>query len=170
MARTSEQDYLAVMQILTGHVRDKCRPGDEPPDKYKSAETSCPPDIQAVLTILGERPWKKVEGNYVMDLSGVRLHGASLSGSDLTRARFNDARLSSTDFSNANLTEVNLSHCQLSRCSFEKARLAGATLKGVVFRDVTGLTQEQLEHARGDHTTILPPNLRYPDSWRGAQT
>jgi len=165
IARTSKQDYLAVMQILTGLVREQCRANSQSRDEDGTFEDSCPADVQAVLTILGERPWKKIEGDFVMNLSEIHLYGASFTASDLSRARFQLAHLSSIDFSHANLTQVDLSECKLSRCSFEKARLHGAILKGAVFTDVTGLTQEQLKQARGDHTTILPKDLRYPDSW-----
>ncbi len=169
IARTSEQDYLAVMQILSGYVRDRCGPIEHQPEELATTEVQCPPDVQAILTILGERPWKNSEGNYAIDLSRVHLHGVSLRASNLARAILNDARLFSVDFRTANLSEADLSYCQLSQCRFHKAKLTGATLTGTVFLDATGLTQEQLERARGDRTTILPKNIRYPNSWPGVQ-
>jgi uncharacterized protein YjbI with pentapeptide repeats len=72
----------------------------------------------------------------------------------------------------ANLTDANLSNTSLEVADLSEANLAGANLCGArlamrAFQllPATGLTQEQLESARGDKDTVLPEELRRPSEW-----
>ncbi len=75
------------------------------------------------------------------DLSGVNLRGAYLIGADLTHADLRGADLIGADLRGADLS--------------------GADLTGALF-----LTQAQVDAAKGDHTTALPPTLTHPAHWR----
>ncbi len=64
------------------------------------------------------------------DLSGVDLSGANLSGANLSGANLTDANLSGANLSGANLTDANLSGANLSGANLNGADLNGADLNG----------------------------------------
>jgi uncharacterized protein YjbI with pentapeptide repeats len=92
---------------------------------------------------------------YRANLFVANLSVANLPGVDLTHAFLAKANLSDAHLSGANLSGVDLSDADLSR-----ADLAGANLFKAVH-----LTQGQLERARGDKSTKLPPDLKPPAWW-----
>jgi len=108
------------------------------------------------------------ENVFVLDntnLRGVNLADADLEYTSLKGSDVSQAHLVNTDLSNANLTDANLYHSYLSNVD-----LSGATLSGTDFRDVdlrndSGLTQEQIDEAKGDEGTLLPDDLQRPTSW-----
>jgi uncharacterized protein YjbI with pentapeptide repeats len=79
------------------------------------------------------------------DLRGAGLRGASLRGAYLTGADLRGADLAAADLTGADLRGADLS---------------GADLSGSIF-----LTQSQLDAARGDGGTRLPPSLTRPAHW-----
>jgi Pentapeptide repeats (8 copies) len=70
-----------------------------------------------------------------------------------------------TNLSNADLSDANLNHAWLSQVDLTGANLSGADLGHVDLRDGMGLTQEQIDEAKGDERTLLPDNLQRPASW-----
>jgi hypothetical protein len=84
------------------------------------------------------------------DLIGARLTGANLRGADLR-----GAYLIAADLTGADLREADLIGADL-----RDATLNGADLTGGIF-----LTQPQLDAARGDAATRLPPALTRPAHW-----
>jgi uncharacterized protein YjbI with pentapeptide repeats len=82
------------------------------------------------------------------DLRGASLRGASLRGACLIGADLSGAELILTDFTGADLRGTDLS---------------GADLAASIF-----LTQSQVDVARGDAATRLPPSLARPPHWRPA--
>jgi uncharacterized protein YjbI with pentapeptide repeats len=84
------------------------------------------------------------------DLIGARLEAADLRGASLRGARLIGADLRRADLGLADLTGADL----------RGADLRGADLTGALF-----LTQSQLDAARGDASTRLPPSLAHPESW-----
>lgn len=84
------------------------------------------------------------------DLIGADLHGTDLSGADLRGAYLIGARLSGADLRFADLIGADL----------RDADLAGADLTDSLF-----LTQPQVDAARGDAATRLPPVLTRPTRW-----
>ncbi|WP_328907724.1 pentapeptide repeat-containing protein [Streptomyces sp. NBC_00234] len=84
------------------------------------------------------------------DLIGARLRGADLQGADLRGAYLIAADLTGADLRKADLIGAD----------FRDAELAGADLTGSLF-----LTQAQLNAARGDASTRLPPSLNCPSHW-----
>jgi uncharacterized protein YjbI with pentapeptide repeats len=88
--------------------------------------------------------------------SGADLMGRHLAGVDLRRASLRGAYLIGTNLAGADLRLADLAGADL-----RGAQLAGADLSTSLF-----LTQTQLDAARGDATTKLPPALRRPAHWR----
>ncbi|HEY0718452.1 MAG TPA: pentapeptide repeat-containing protein [Streptosporangiaceae bacterium] len=88
--------------------------------------------------------------------SGADLTGRHLAGVDLRRASLRGASLIGTHLAGADLRLADLAGADL-----RGAQLAGADLSTSVF-----LTQAQLDAARGDTRTKLPPALRRPAHWQ----
>ncbi|HWG13289.1 MAG TPA: pentapeptide repeat-containing protein [Streptosporangiaceae bacterium] len=89
--------------------------------------------------------------------SGADLMGRHLAGVDLRRASLRGAYLIGTNLAGADLRLADLAGADL-----RGAQLAGADLSTSLF-----LTQAQLDAARGDARTKLPPALRHPAHWPG---
>ncbi len=87
-----------------------------------------------------------------VDLVGARLAGRNLRGAHLRRARLIAADLRGADLRGADLIGADL----------RDADLRGADLSEALF-----VTQFQLNAARGDVATRLPPGLQRPASWTG---
>jgi uncharacterized protein YjbI with pentapeptide repeats len=86
---------------------------------------------------------------------GRDLFGAKLKGADLRGANLRGAMLIAAD-----LRESDMRVTDLIGADFRDADLRGANLIGSIF-----LTQAQVNSAKGDSTTKLPPGLRIPDHW-----
>jgi uncharacterized protein YjbI with pentapeptide repeats len=82
------------------------------------------------------------------DLRGADLHGATLRGARLIAADLRRADLSGADLIGADLRD---------------ADIRGADLTGCIF-----LIQSQIDSAKGDAQTQLPPSLIRPSRWPGA--
>jgi uncharacterized protein YjbI with pentapeptide repeats len=91
-----------------------------------------------------------------IDYRGADLVGADLRGADLTGANLRGARLVGADLSSADLTLADLTGADV-----RGSDLAGARLAESIF-----CVQSQLESARGDRTTTVPPALVRPSHWR----
>lgn len=81
--------------------------------------------------------------------------GQSFRGKKLMGRDFTGALLIATDFSGCNLT-----HCSLLGADLRDANLADADLRRCFF-----LTQMQINGAKGNAATRLPPGLNHPGSW-----
>ena len=90
-----------------------------------------------------------------LDRSGADLMGRHLAGVDLRRASLRGAYLIGTNLGGADLRRADLAGADL-----RGAQLAGADLSTSLF-----VTQAQLDVARGDVRTKLPPGLRRPEHW-----
>jgi uncharacterized protein YjbI with pentapeptide repeats len=84
------------------------------------------------------------------DLIGARLRGADLRGANLRGAYLIGADLRGADLRVADVIGADL----------RNAELHGADLTGGIY-----LVQAQLDAARGDSTTTLPPSLHRPAHW-----
>jgi uncharacterized protein YjbI with pentapeptide repeats len=103
---------------------------------------------QASQLIRGEVPKGR-------DRSGADLMGRHLAGVDLRRASLRGAYLIGTNLAGADLRQADLAGADL-----RGAQLAGADLSTSLF-----VTQAQLDTARGDVRTKLPPGLQRPAHW-----
>ena len=86
--------------------------------------------------------------------------GADLIGADLRGADLRDANLRGAYLVGADLRGVDLRTADLTGADFRGTDLRGADLTESIF-----LTQSQLEAAKGDLRTKLPPSLSHPAHW-----
>jgi uncharacterized protein YjbI with pentapeptide repeats len=96
---------------------------------------------------------------------GTDRAGADLRGADRIGARLRGADLRGADLRGAYLLGADLTGADLRAADLLGADLRGAVLSGV---DLTGsifLTQPQLNAAKGDAATRLPPSFTRPAHW-----
>ncbi|MGR6319718.1 pentapeptide repeat-containing protein [Micromonospora soli] len=91
---------------------------------------------------------------------GVDRRGTVLIGADLRRADLSGANLRGACLIGADLRGVDLGTADLTGADLRGADLRGADLGRCLF-----LHQSQLDAARGDHRTVLPPRLGRPAHW-----
>jgi uncharacterized protein YjbI with pentapeptide repeats len=91
---------------------------------------------------------------------GADLAGADLVGQDLARADLRGASLRGAVLVGADLRGADLRGADLTGADLRGADLRGADLAGSIF-----LTQSQVDTARGDVGTRLPPPLSSPAHW-----
>lgn len=106
------------------------------------------------------------------DFSGARLRQGDLQLAIADRTRFHGAnaslvnffgaRLGHADFSDANLEQAAFVGAYLGYARFDGAALTGANFSGAELTGARGLTQEQLNTACGDATTVLPAGMTIP--------
>ncbi len=109
-------------------------------------------------------------------LRGADLGGADLRGADLLIADLSEASLTGANLRGADLSNTNLRQAWLRRACLSGANLIGAYLGNADLRDANlsgtdlrltgGLTQEQIDLAKGDSNTQLPDGLHVPDRWK----
>jgi uncharacterized protein YjbI with pentapeptide repeats len=110
-------------------------------------------DINALLLRTSELVRADVQ--HKKDHRGAYLIGAKLKGADLRGANLRGAYLIGAD-----LRDADLSMADLTGADFRDADLRGADLTKSIF-----LIQSQLDAAKGDTTTKLPPSLTRPAHW-----
>jgi uncharacterized protein YjbI with pentapeptide repeats len=92
---------------------------------------------------------------------GIDRRGADLSGADLRGTDLRGANLRGASLIGADLRGVDLRGADLTGADSRGADLRGADLGGSIF-----LIQSQLDAAKGDRHTKLPPALARPTHWR----
>ena len=116
LAKTSPDDYMPALDILTGFVRMKYPvSGDHQAEhQTRPGNSRCPVEVHAILDILGERCWKtREDANYRHDLSFVRLEDAWCVRCDFSGIYFWDGLLDNVDFSRADLTGSDFTRARL---------------------------------------------------------
>ena len=93
-------------------------------------------------------------------LAGIDHRGADLTGKDLSGADLAGASLRGACLIGADLSGADLRGADFTGADLRGAELSGADLTGSIF-----LTQSQLDAAKGDPGTKLPPSLTYPLHW-----
>ena len=109
--------------------------------------------------------WRQANPKIKPDFSG-----ADLSRADLMLANLSGALLKKANLLLANLRGADLRHADLTQANLVGARLLGvdlvqANLSGADLRTAEDLTQEQINHTRGDKHTRLPPGIKHPAAW-----
>lgn len=87
--------------------------------------------------------------------------GRDLIGANLRRANLRGTNLRGALLIAADLREADMRMTDLIGADFRGADLSGADLTGSIF-----LTQAQINAAKGNRHTKLPPSLSMPDHWR----
>jgi hypothetical protein len=188
LARTSENDYWPIMEILTAFVRERASVTKNQPPKEPPLRLA--PDIQAALDVMGRRRHTYQDGeSQRLDLRGtdlrrVNLAGAKLAGAILSEVRLEEANFAGISLEEAILRAAHLEHSNLTGAKMQGAfllntrlngarlrnanlqgaflggaRFDGAELLGADLTDANGLTWEQLKTARKDNRTRLPAYL-----------
>lgn len=116
-------------------------------------------DVNALLLRTSELVRAKAR-RHAIDRGGADLIGADLRGADLSSANLRGAYLIG-----ANLTGADMRMADLIGADFRGADLSGADLTGSIF-----FTQSQLDAAKGDLDTKLPPSLTRPTHWPPSPT
>lgn len=185
MAKRSEADYWPIMETLAAYVRRHAiwkRPDPRQPEPARPPQPKPAPDIQAIMTVLGQRPHNcGGHDDKLLDLSGVDLRGTNLAGAHLERAFLIGAHLEGADFTKArlenacaveahlegaylvgahlegaNLAKAHLEGADLSWAQVEGTNITEAHLEGADLRRVIGLQPEQMASAMLNGKTRLP--------------
>ena len=130
IARDSDRDHPAVMEVLTAYVRTHAPAPVEIDTEADAVRKSAGPkkspigaDIYAILTVIGRREAKYDKG--LIDLSRI-----SLAGADLRELNLRGADLIDADFSGADLRGAHLSGAYLEGAHLNFADLLDADLRG----------------------------------------
>lgn len=128
---------------------------------------------QAAGIIPGELPRPEVEAlrektNAVLKKIIGRACKPGKAAIDGIGRNFRKARLDGTDFSMALLIAANLEGCGLKGASFLGADLRDTNLRNTDLRDSLFLTQMQINSAKGNRNTLLPPALTRPEAWKAS--
>lgn len=99
------------------------------------------------------------------DLRGLNLWGADLEDADLRGATLDKANLGDANLTDANLMGAGLVGAELGGANLADVEFVGTDLCGADLLEVVNLRQEQVDEARGDRTTKLPPGLNRPPAW-----
>lgn len=103
--------------------------------------------------------------NRVLQAACRRLSPTPAGGGDFLGRNFRRASLDGRDFSMALLIGANLEGCSLAGASFLGADLRDANVKNTDLSACHFLTQMQVNAARGNGATRLPPRLSRPTTW-----
>ena len=165
VAKDSDSHHWPVMEVLTAFVREA--PATTlPPDntsgekgtKESLHERKLPSDIQAILTIIGQRTRTFRNG----EAQRLNLRNTALQGADLQGAQLQGAELWKAQLQGANLMGAQLQGAVLWKAQLQGANLWGAQLQGTDLRSVVNLTQDQINVACIDENTTLPAGLTRP--------
>jgi hypothetical protein len=149
--------HWPVMEVLTGYLRENAAwegPGVSKDD----------PDIQAALTVIGQRDRHFGAGeDYPLNFFGTDLMEMDLEGAHLERARFPGVHLEGANLNGAHLDGAillgaHLEGARLYGANLEKAYLRGAHLEGADLRGATlkeaDVAGAHLRRARVSHTDL----------------
>ncbi len=153
------------------HHIDILRRGPRAWNAWRAQNPGVTPQLIGIALSAAGRQMGPINGGPI-NLSGARLRHSSLrfatlSGADLSGADLSDTDLSETRLNGANLAGADLTDALLDQADFAGASLADANLAGTNLLGVRNLTQAQIDEARGNLLTVLPPHLSRPRSWTG---
>jgi uncharacterized protein YjbI with pentapeptide repeats len=100
--------------------------------------------------------------------AGTRRQAVDLRGADLVGKDLRGAGLAGASLRGACLIGADLSGADLRAADFTGADLRGADVSGADLTESLFLTQSQLDAAKGDPGTRLPPSLISPAHWRSS--
>ena len=109
VARDSRRDHPTVMEVLASFIRRHSHEQWPLPESDHSPipEQETRPDVQAALTVIGDRKVRQDGWRYIF-LNGAVLPGAILFHTNLTNGRLVDADLTGANLIDADLTKANL--------------------------------------------------------------
>jgi hypothetical protein len=125
IALDSPRDHWTIMEVLTAYVR---RNAPAPDDSADETITDVRADIQAILTVLGRRRWRRETDDQHLDLGATDLRKANLIRAHLKRAYLDRAHLEEAILAEACLEGSDLRGAHLEGAFLQKAQSEGATL------------------------------------------
>ncbi|MEQ9368976.1 MAG: pentapeptide repeat-containing protein [Coleofasciculus chthonoplastes F3-SA18-01] len=146
IAKDSERDHWTIMEVLSAFVRENAPLKEDLGDGNKHQPQKLRTDIQAALTVIGQRDTEKDPENQKLDLSN-----ADIAGANLTEANLQDANLTEANLQGAKLFKANLQGAKLFKANLEgaflwEAKLQDAVLQGARLREAN-LFKANLEGA-----------------------
>ncbi len=179
IARDSQKDHWTVMEVLTAFVRANSHKKLEQPELAEQKSEKPREDIQAVLTLIGNREWVETEENKKLNLHAVNLANYNLKGLNFNKANFSEANLNGANLTKTKLKKTSLNYANLSFSVLIGAELEGAFLvaanleKADLFQaDLTAaiVTSEQILIAKNFETADLPLQVdRKLNEWQAKQ-
>jgi hypothetical protein len=176
IAKDSKDDHWPIMEVLTAYVRETApwppklpkdaqpskgdqSPQEEPPTTQEQRPPRPAADIQAILTVLGQRT--QTYGN--REKKRLNLVNTDLRGANLVDAQLQEAYLE-----RAQLQGAHLERAQLQEAVLRGAQLQGAVLRRAQLQEARELTVDQLSTVKTLYQAQLDPPLfeqiqqRYP--------
>lgn len=156
LAKSSKSDYFPVMQILAGFLRTRYQASAAVPSGPGTGAGSsrCPVEVQAILSIIGERYWADAD-EYGIDLSYIGVLDAWVPRAKFSDLFFWSARLTNWNFTGADLTDADFKDATLDGCDFSGAKLKGANFENASIVNSKNLTKAQLGEAEKVDPAIL---------------
>ncbi|RAO40510.1 Non-specific serine/threonine protein kinase [Micromonospora saelicesensis] len=160
------QDDIA--GVLVAFLRHRVGRVPEPEESALSARISLPtepgPDVQAALSVLGNRPRSGRTRQVIVDLSGLNLQGVNLSGTSFVGANFTNCDLRRTNLQGVNLNGadlrcVDLSNVRISGATIERADLENAKMNGSTIFE-SSLQDSRMSKAQLAGARIIKTNLQ----------
>lgn len=149
---SSPSEHWTIMEYLAAFIRTNA-PRKEEEEGERSPKI--PDDIQAALTVIGQRDPNHDKG--VLDLSNTDLRRAKLQRAKLQRVNFTKAHLEGANLYKAHLEQAILDDAYLEQVNLMEAHLEGASLER------THLEQATLIHAHLQGTKLRLAHLEFTD-------
>lgn len=166
IANKSDEFYWQIMELLTAYIRenstikkdvdiDSIEYFNQPPEETKVRE-----DIQAILTVIGERRYSyKADEDKRLNLEGTNLRKANLDDANLNGVNFTKANLEGASLRNAKLKEAVFKGANLRNTSLVKAHLENAEMLGA-YLELAQLNHAHLEGAVLGGVRLNSANMR----------
>ncbi|MFI7240886.1 pentapeptide repeat-containing protein [Streptomyces qinglanensis] len=142
----SEKDHATIVKVLAAFVRQQAtlpiagREGPRVPHE----------DVQAALSILGQRP--KRDEEFTVNLSETYLRGCTLKNCNYADFDFTDAILTESSFTRVNLEDSTFMDADISDSSWDDVQLKGAYMSGIKAHEVRFYTRMDLTNCQMGHS------------------
>lgn len=151
IATDSPKVHWVIMEVLSIFVKESL-PIHQHQTNLNSTKVRC--DVQAALTVLGRRDFRKDPKDKFLDLSYV-----SLCKADLREAHFNGINLEQTDLREANLRQANLKGARIWQADLSEADLTGIVLNGASLLKKTKLIKTTLDGGELEEANLTDCSL-----------
>lgn len=142
-------EHWTIMEYLAAFVRNA---------PLRKEEEGIPDDIQAAITVIGHRDWKKDPEKHWLNLSKTDIENALLIEAKLDGAFLIKANLQEANLSEATLQGAFLNEAKLRKAIFLKANLQGANLSEAILQGAF-LTRSCLQNANLSGATLQEADL-----------
>ena len=181
LALENESEHPKIMDIVAAYVRDKTALPQDPElattpaevldELLEEQEPRAGIDVEAAVAVLRDRNTafdrKADVERYRFDLSNCCLVDVDLVRMDLSHVNLSDSVFIRCLFHEADLSGASMVSSRFPDSDLAEANLQGATLDNADLTRVTPgtLAQAQLNAAKGNRDTQLPPGLQAPEGW-----